>query len=104
MGFAIVEISENSKIVIDFVDSVEMFIYNLKKIYPKALCVNYMSPSDIEKYDHYINGLYILTDNNIISLLEKQQVNKKGFFYNTILNKINIMKKWEYIELGIIRH
>ena len=99
MNFAVMEISDKTKFIVDFVPSIDMFIYKLKEIYPSANYINYVLPKDIEKHDYFSSGLYILTDNNTISLLEKSVALEKGFFYNTKIKGIEIKKHWECIEI-----
>jgi len=100
MSFAVVEISDKTKCIIDFVESVDFFIYNVKKQYPSAVCINYILPQDIEKHDYFQNGLYVLSENNMVNLVEKNNIIEKGFFYNKSINKVEIKKSWECIPIN----
>jgi hypothetical protein len=100
MNFAVVEIKDDIKHVVDFVESIDLFIYNMKKVYPLANYTNYVLPTDIEKYDYFSNGLYIISENNVVNLLEKSNIIEKGFFYNTLINKVVIKKSWECIPIN----
>lgn len=102
MNFAIMEITDGKKSIVEFVESIDQFIYNVKQKYPSAVHINYVSSDNIKKHDYFDNGLYILCENNMVYLLEKNNTTKKGYLYNTSINKINTVKTWEYIPINII--
>ena len=99
MNFAVVEILDKEKYVVDFVESIDTFIYKIKQLYSSAVCINGVILKDIEKHDYFSCGLYILAENNMVSLLEKTIVSIKGYLYNTTVNKIEIKKNWEFLEI-----
>ena len=97
MKFAVIEIIDGTKQVVEIVESMDLFVYTIKQQYTSANNINGLTIQDIEKYDYFNSGLYILTDNNIINLVEKYSIVNRGLFFNSTSNKVNLKRSWEII-------
>lgn len=99
--YGIIEIKEedHSKKMVAFVDTSDQFIPIVKsQISDEYTTIEKLSFQDFSKNKSFKQGRYLLI-NNVIILLEKAEIIRKGYLYNTILQHVNIIKTWELIPI-----
>ncbi|ARF11162.1 packaging ATPase [Klosneuvirus KNV1] len=100
--YAIVEIKEedHSKKIVAFVDTHEQFIIHVKNLIgDDYTTLEKLSYQDFSKSKTFKQGRYLLI-NDAIVLLEKKEILREGFIYNTVSRYINIIKTWELYEMS----
>lgn len=99
--YGIVEIKEedHSKKIVAFVDTYEQFIIHVKNLIgDDYTTLEKLSYHDFSKSKTFKQGRYLLI-NDAIVLLEKKEILREGYIYNTVSRYINIIKTWELYEM-----
>lgn len=99
--YGIVEIKEedHSKKIVAFVDTQEQFITHVKNLIgDEYTTLEKLSYQDFSKSKTFKQGRYLLINDTIV-LLEKKEVLRQGYIYNTVSRYINIIKTWKLYEI-----
>lgn len=100
--YGIIEIREedHSKKLVAFVDTPEQFVTHVKNLIgDEYTTMEKLSYQDFSKSKTFKQGRYLLVNGTII-LLEKKEILKEGYIYNTVSRYLNIIKTWELIAIN----
>ena len=98
---AIVEIKEedHSKKIVAFIDTPEQFVLQVKSlISDEYTTIEKLSYQDFSKSKTFKQGRYLLINDTIV-LLEKKEILREGYIYNTISRYTAIIKTWEIVTI-----
>lgn len=101
MTFGIVEIKDSKKSIIGYTESVAEFRNKLEGQYPKAKLHQNLALTDLKNNTIFKNDTYLINNDLDFFCVEKVNVTKSGYIYNSTKSAINIVCQWELIECNI---
>jgi hypothetical protein len=98
--YGVIEIKKGSKIINHFVDSLNEFKNELQIKYPNAKYHDNLSTADIKTNNIFIEGNYILCNQNFFQYIEKFAKVNKGYVYNQDSVDIIVIQEWEVVRFS----